>query len=39
MIKALLEDEQLFEMANVVKEQTGLPFIIWISPKMMLMLI
>jgi hypothetical protein len=32
--KQFLEDERLFEMANVVKEQTGLPFIIWISPKM-----
>jgi hypothetical protein len=32
--KQFLEDERLFEMANVVKEQTGLPFIIWILPKM-----
>jgi hypothetical protein len=32
--KQFLEDERLFEMANVVQEQTGLPFIIWISSKM-----
>jgi hypothetical protein len=27
------ENQSLFEMSNLTKEDTGLPFIIWISPK------
>jgi hypothetical protein len=27
------DDEALFEMANVYPEDTGLPFVVWISPK------
>lgn len=27
-------EESIFEMANIVQEYTGLPMIIWISPKM-----
>ena len=29
-----LEDESFFLMANLVQEHTGLPFIIWITPRM-----
>jgi len=29
----LQADEELFEMANVYPEDTGLPFVVWISPK------
>jgi hypothetical protein len=29
----IIEDEGLFEMANVRPELTGLPFIVWISEK------
>ena len=27
------DEEALFEMANVYPEDTGLPFVVWISPK------
>ena len=27
------EDEALFEMANLSPKRTGLPFVVWISPK------
>lgn len=27
------EDEALFEMANLSPRRTGLPFVVWISPK------
>ena len=27
------EDEALFEMANLSRKRTGLPFVVWISPK------
>jgi hypothetical protein len=29
----LQADDELFEMANVYPEDTGLPFVVWISPK------
>src|SRR5260221_10348023 len=30
---AASEDERLFEMANLAPKRTGLPFVVWISPK------
>ena len=33
LYKPLLEKEHFFEMSNLTPDDTGLPFIIWISPK------
>jgi hypothetical protein len=30
---AVLETDDLFEMANLSPKRTGLPFVVWISPK------
>jgi len=32
-MKHILYEKQFFEMSNLTPEDTGLPFIIWISPK------